>query len=72
MILTQSKLYSCIESVINVGLGFIVALVSQILIFPLFNIHIPFTDNLLIGLIFTVIGIIRSYIIRRLFNYYES
>ncbi len=66
--MTQSKRGSLIESLINVLVGYSVALVSQLVIFPLFNIHIPFSDNLLIGLWFTVISIVRSYVIRRWFN----
>lgn len=64
----QTRTQSFIESVVNVLIGYTVALISQLLIFPLFDIHVTFTDNLLIGLWFTVISIIRSYIIRRWFN----
>lgn len=64
----QTKTQSLIESVVNVLIGYTVALLSQLLIFPMFDIHVTFTDNLLIGLWFTVISIIRSYTIRRWFN----
>jgi len=66
--MTQSKRASFIESIINVLIGYFVALASQLLIFPLFDINIPLSDNLLIGLWFTVISIVRSYVIRRWFN----
>ncbi|MCG9678719.1 hypothetical protein [Vibrio sp. Isolate24] len=64
----QSKKQSLIESVINVVIGYVVALLSQLTIFPLFGVHLPLTDNLLIGAFFTIVSIIRSYVIRRLFN----
>lgn len=64
----QSKKQSLIESVINVVIGYVVALLSQLAIFPLFGVHLPLTDNLLIGAFFTIVSIIRSYVIRRLFN----
>ena len=64
----QSKLQSLWESFINILIGYLVALASQLLVFPLFDINIPFTDNLLIGLYFTIISLARSYIIRRYFN----
>ena len=64
----QSKFQSLIESFINILIGYLTALLSQLLIFPLFNINIPIQDNLLIGLYFTLISLIRSYIIRRYFN----
>jgi hypothetical protein len=64
----QSKRQSLIESFVNVAIGYGVALMSQILIFPLFGIHIPLASNLAIGAIFTVISIARSYAVRRVFN----
>jgi hypothetical protein len=64
----QSKKYSFIESCVNVAVGYFVALASQILIFPIFDIDATIKDNLMIGLFFTVISIIRSYILRRVFN----
>lgn len=64
----QSRLHSMIESVSNVAIGYLVAVLSQIAIFPLFGIDVSFSDNLLIGVWFTAISIGRSYLIRRLFN----
>lgn len=64
----QSKKYSFIESIANVLIGYFVATGSQILIFPMFGIHIPVKDNFLIGLWFTAISIVRSYWVRRLFT----
>lgn len=65
----QTRLQSLIETFINVAIGYGVALASQLLIFPLFGIHIPLSSNLLIGVFFTVISIVRGYVVRRLFNY---
>ncbi len=64
----QTKQNSFIESLINVAIGYGVAIVSQLIIFPIFNINITLSENFLIGLWFTIISIIRSYIIRRWFN----
>lgn len=64
----QSKKQSFIESIVNILIGYFTAIFSQILIFPIFNIYIPIQDNLLIGLYFTFISLIRSYVIRRYFN----
>lgn len=66
--MTQTRLESLIESGVNIAIGYLVALASQIAIFPLFGLQVPFGDNLLIGLWFTVISLVRSYIIRRWFN----
>ena len=66
--MTQSRLGSLLESIANIAVGYGVAVASQLLIFPLFGIHIPLADNLLIGVWFTIISLARSYAIRRWFN----
>ncbi len=64
----QSRKQSLIESVVNVLVGYVVALTSQLVIFPLFGVNLPLSDNLLIGAFFTIVSIIRSYTLRRFFN----
>ena len=66
--MTQTKLGSLIESLANIVIGYGVALLSQIIVFPLFGIHVSLSTNLWIGAWFTVISLVRSYIIRRWFN----
>lgn len=65
----QTKKHSIIESICNVAIGYVVALLSQILVFPLFDIHVGIGANIKIGLWFTAISILRSYILRRLFTW---
>jgi hypothetical protein len=64
----QSRLMSLVESAINVSIGYVVALITQIIVFPIFGLHAKIRDQILIGLIFTAVSIARSYWIRRLFN----
>lgn len=64
----QSRKHSALESVTNVAVGYLVALASQLAVFPMFGIHVPLTDNLLIGAWFTAISLVRSYAIRRWFT----
>jgi hypothetical protein len=64
----QTKTESFIESISNVAIGYMVALFSQIVIFPFYDINISLPDNLMIGVWFTIISITRSYLIRRYFN----
>ena len=64
----QLKRHSAIESFTNVAVGYGVALASQLVVFPLFNIKVTIQDNLAIGAFFTVISLIRSYILRRIFT----
>lgn len=66
--MSQTRAGSLVESMANVSVGYGVAVASQCAIFPLFGIHIPLSDNLIIGLFFTAVSIVRSYLIRRLFN----
>ena len=66
--MSQSKLESFIETCLNTAIGYVVALLSQIVVFPMVGIHVPFSTNLEIGAWFTLISIARGYIIRRWFN----
>ena len=64
----QSKTHSFIESVANVAIGYGVAVMSQIIIFPMFNIYASLSDTFLMGMWFTGISIVRSYTVRRWFT----
>lgn len=64
----QTRKGSITESISNVGIGYAVALASQMVIFPAYGIHIPINTNIKIGIWFTVVSIIRSYALRRVFN----
>jgi hypothetical protein len=64
----QSRLMSLVESLANVLVGYGVAVATQIAVFPLFGLAVTVTENLLIGLIFTVVSIVRSYALRRSFE----
>lgn len=64
----QTRLMSLIESVANIVVGYGVAVITQLLVFPLFGLAASLSDNLVIGLIFTIASLARSYALRRLFN----
>jgi hypothetical protein len=66
--MSQSRMGSAVEAVANVAIGFGVAVGSQIVIFPMFGINIPLSDDLLIGAWFTGISLLRSFALRRVFN----
>ena len=59
---------SLIEAVANVALGYLVAVAAQIAVFPLFAIEVSLADNLAIGAVFTGVSILRSYLLRRMFE----
>ena len=64
----QSRLMSLLESLANVLVGYGVAVATQMAVFPLFGLAVTVTENLLIGLIFTAVSIVRSYALRRGFE----
>jgi hypothetical protein len=64
----QPRLMSLAEAVANVIVGYGVAVVTQILIFPIFGLHTTLAQNLQMGLLFTGVSIIRSFLLRRLFE----
>lgn len=64
----QSRAMSLVEAVANVVVGYGVAVVTQILIFPVFGLHTTLAQNLKMGALFTGISIIRSFALRRLFE----
>ena len=66
--MTQTRLQSLIETSTNVAIGYLVAVLSQLVIFPAFGIRTTITDNLLIAGYFTIISVIRGYMVRRWFN----
>jgi hypothetical protein len=65
----QSRTTSLIESLCNVIAGIGVAIVAQIVVFPLFGIFISLAETSLIAIIFTGVSIVRSYALRRCFEW---
>ena len=66
--MTQPRWQSAVEAVANVAIGFSVAVAAQVAVFPLFGFNPPLVDNLMIGGLFTVVSLARSYCVRRLFE----
>lgn len=64
----QSRLMSLVEAVANVIVGYGVAVVTQILIFPIFGLQTTLGQNLAMGGIFTIVSLFRSFALRRLFE----
>ncbi len=64
----QTKKMSMLEAWVNIGFGYIINVAVQFTVYPFFGIDIPISTNLWIGLIFTVVSLLRTYGIRRWFN----
>ena len=67
--MSQSRHMSAVESVTNVSVGYGLALVTQAIVFPMFGIVASASEHMAIALIFTVVSLIRSYALRRAFNW---
>lgn len=70
--MSQSRAHSAIETMVNVTIGYTIAIATQCIVFPWFGINEPLGKQMGIGLAFTGISIVRSFCIRRLFNSWRS
>jgi hypothetical protein len=52
----------------NVVVGFLIALATQVVAFPLFGLAVSATENAYIAMIFTVVSLVRSFTLRRVFE----
>lgn len=66
--MTQSRLGSLIEAVFNVAIGLVISVIANAIVFPRFGFHPTLAENVWISVIYTVISIARSYLVRRFFN----
>ena len=64
----QSKKQSLIESLTSTTIGIIIGVVLNSTILPIFGYPVSWSDSLWISLIFTAVSVIRSYVVRRIFN----
>jgi hypothetical protein len=64
----QSRAMSLVESLTNVAVGYGIAVVTQMLVFPLFGLSATLAENMAIGAVFTVVSIARSFTLRRVFE----
>ena len=68
----QSRLMSLVEAVANVVVGYGVAVLTQIWCSRCSGWWSTLGQNLAIGLVFTAVSIVRSYILRRLFEFWRT
>lgn len=64
----QSRGMSFVEASANIIVGFIVATAANFWVLPLFGFHSTLTNSAEISVVFTVISLVRSYVMRRIFN----
>lgn len=64
----QTRTMSLVEALTNVAVGYSIAVITQILLFPLFGLSTTLAENMAMGAIFTVVSIARSFTLRRVFE----
>lgn len=68
----QSRRSSAIEATVNILVGYWLAVGAQYIVFPFFGIAVSISTSLYIGLFFTILSLVRSYVLRRMFNYWTT
>ena len=66
--MTQSRAMSFVEAAANVVVGYVLAIATQVVVFPLFGLEAALVDHLAIGLAFLGVSLVRGYLLRRLFE----
>ena len=56
----QSRWMSLVEAVTNIVVGYGLAVLTQIIVFPLFGLHASLSENLLIACVFVGVSLIRG------------
>ncbi len=64
----QSRLMSLGEAAVNVAVGYVLAIATQIAVFPWFGIEAAMSEHLTIGLVFICVSLLRGYLLRRMFE----
>jgi hypothetical protein len=64
----QSRRMSLVEICTSTAIGFVVAFVTTHFVMPWFGHNVSYSDNFWITCIFTVVSLVRSYCVRRLFE----
>ena len=67
--LGQSRRASLAEAFLNILIGFWVSVAANIWLLPLWGFSPSVSQGVEIGILFTWISLVRSYVLRRLFNW---
>jgi putative effector of murein hydrolase len=68
----QTRRQSFLEAMTSTAIGYTVAVLTQLAVFPLFGLPADLGDSLAIGAIFTAVSVARSYAVRRLFESWRA
>ncbi|WP_102108826.1 DUF7220 family protein [Oceaniglobus roseus] len=65
--MSQGRGMSAVEATANVVVGWVAAVLVQIMVFPAVGLHAPAWQHVTISAVFTAISFARSYVLRRIF-----
>ena len=66
--MAQTNKQSMIEVVINTVTGFFTSILIQLIIFPIMDIPVTLNENFTITFVFMTFGILKGFVMRRIFN----
>lgn len=64
----QTKAISLIEAITNVGIGFVIAFLGALIIYPAMGIEQTTGTYFELTVYFTILSLLRAYFVRRFFN----
>lgn len=67
----QSRTMSLVESTASVVAGFIITVLIQYWVYPMFGVSIPATQALIVSFIIVIAAFVKNFSIRRLFNFVD-
>lgn len=67
----QSRVMSATEALANVLIGYVVSLAATAVVLPAFGYAVSAADAVGISVAFTAISLVRSYALRRAFNWWQ-
>jgi hypothetical protein len=68
----QTRSMSLVESIANTGAGFALSLLIQMCLFSWMSIETTTSQNLVMSIVFTAASLVRGYLMRRLFLWFEE
>jgi hypothetical protein len=68
-VIGQNHKMSVIESTVSVTAGYILTVLIQYLVYPLFGIILPVTETLVISVIIVFAAFVKNFTVRRVFNH---
>jgi hypothetical protein len=66
----QTGMESLLEALTGTATGFVLSLIVQQALFPVLGHAFSYRDNLVISSAFTVLSVMRSLVVQRLFNWF--